>query len=84
VLSDLAVLTPPLVVCVALLIAIWAFLRHEMSTPRRGGDAPSSSDISANDQISDPGIGAHGVPTDPAAANDEQAETEQGGCRPRQ
>jgi hypothetical protein len=84
VLSDLAVLTPPLVVCAALLIAIWAFLRHEMGTRGRGGDAPPSSDISANGQISDPGIGTRGASTDPVAANDEQAETGQGGCQPRQ
>jgi hypothetical protein len=72
VLSDLAVLTPPLVVCAALLIAIWAFLRHEMGTRRRADDEPPSSDISANDQISDPGIGEHAVSPDAGAANDEQ------------
>ena len=32
VLADLAALTPPLLVCVAFLIAVWAFLRHEMRT----------------------------------------------------
>lgn len=83
-LSDLAVLTPPLVVCAALLIAIWAFLRHEMGTRRRAADAPPSSDISADDQIFDPGIGAHAASPDADAANDEQAETGQDGCRPCQ
>ncbi len=71
-LSDLAVLTPPLVVCAALLIAIWAFLRHEMGTHPRAGDEPPSSDISANDQISDPGIGERAVSPDAGVANDEQ------------
>jgi hypothetical protein len=84
VLGDLAVLTPPLVVCAALLIAIWAFLRHEMGTRRRGRDGPSSSDISTNDQISDPGISARAVSPDADAANDEQAETGQDGCQPGQ
>ena len=83
-LGDLAVLTPPLVVCAALLIAIWAFLRHEMGTRRRGGDGPPSSDISANDPISDPGISARAVSPDAGAANDEQAETGQDGCQPGQ
>jgi hypothetical protein len=84
VLSDLAVLTPPIVVCVALLIAIWAFLRHEMGTRRRDGDGQPSADISANDQISDPGIGERAVSPDARAANDEQAETGQDGSWPRQ
>lgn len=83
-LGDLAVLTPPLVVCAALLIAIWAFLRHEMGTRRRGRDGPSSSDISTNDQISDPGISARAVSPDAEAANDEQAETGPDGCQPGQ
>ena len=34
--QDLAALTPPLVVCVAFLIGLVLFLRHEMG-PRRGG-----------------------------------------------
>jgi hypothetical protein len=37
--ADLAVLTPPLVVCVAILVAVVAVLRHEMGPrrARRGG-----------------------------------------------
>jgi len=35
VLSDLAALTPPLLVCAAFLIAVAAFLRHEMRGARK-------------------------------------------------
>jgi hypothetical protein len=83
-LSDLAALTPPLVVCAALLIAIWAFLRHEMGSARRPGDGAPPADISDNDQVSDPGISEPPAPPDARTANDPQAETGQGGCRPRQ
>ncbi|HEY2553152.1 MAG TPA: hypothetical protein VGI64_21510 [Streptosporangiaceae bacterium] len=41
VLKDLAVLTPPLVVCVAILIGVRAFLRHEMAPRRRAEDDES-------------------------------------------
>jgi hypothetical protein len=51
VLNDLAVLTPPLLVCVAFLIALAAFLRHEMGRSRRRRDADASGDISGNDTI---------------------------------
>jgi hypothetical protein len=51
VLNDLAVLTPPLLVCAAFLIAVGAFLRHEMGRSRRRRDADASGDISGNDTI---------------------------------
>jgi hypothetical protein len=85
VLGDLAVLTPPLVVCAALLIGIGAFLRHEMGTRRRSSDDDLSADISGNGQIPDSGIGEAPAPPDAgAAANDPPAETGHDGCRPRQ
>jgi hypothetical protein len=34
-LQDLAALTPPLVICVAFLIGVWAVLRREMAPKRR-------------------------------------------------
>ena len=37
-LSDLAALTPPLVVCVAVIIAVVLFLRRQMA-PKRDADA---------------------------------------------
>jgi len=70
VLSDLAVLTPPLVVCAALLIAIGAFLRHEMGGRGQHGDDPPSSDIPVIGQISDPGIGEPAASPDAGTAND--------------
>jgi hypothetical protein len=33
--QDLAALTPPLVVCLAFLVGLAAFLRHQMSPKRR-------------------------------------------------
>jgi hypothetical protein len=51
VLNDLAVLTPPLLVCVAFIIALVVFLRHEMGRSRRRGDGHASGDISGNDTI---------------------------------
>jgi hypothetical protein len=83
-LSDLAVLTPPVVVCVALLIAIGAFLRHEMGTRRRDGDHPPPSDISVIGQVFDPGIGEPAASSDAGTANDPPAETGHGGSQPRQ
>ena len=83
-LGDLAVLTPPLVVCAALLFAIGAFLRHEMGARRRTADDASSADISADDQIPDPGIGDAAVLPDAGTANDGTGKTEHRGCRPGQ
>lgn len=50
-LKDLAVLTPPLLVCVAFLIALAVFLRHEMGRSRRHRDGDASGDISGNGTI---------------------------------
>lgn len=36
--SDLVALTPPLVVCLVFLVAVAAFLRHEMRGRKRGAD----------------------------------------------
>jgi hypothetical protein len=56
VLKDLTVLTPPLLVCVAFLIAVGAFLRHEMGTARRRRrDQDASDDISGDTTIADTG-----------------------------
>jgi hypothetical protein len=51
VLQDLAALTPPLLVCVAFLVALAVFLRHEMGRSRRHRDGGASDDISGNDTI---------------------------------
>lgn len=44
-LKDLSVLTPPALVCAAFLVALIAFLRHEMRRKRTPQD-PSPDDIS--------------------------------------
>jgi hypothetical protein len=43
--KDLTVLTPPLLICAVVIIAIVAFLRHEMGRAR--GDQSELADISA-------------------------------------
>jgi hypothetical protein len=53
VLKDLTVLTPPLLVCAAFLIAVAGFLRHEMSAARRRRDQDESGDISGDGTIPD-------------------------------
>jgi hypothetical protein len=53
VLRDLAVLTPPLLVCAAFLIAVGAFLRREMGASRRRRDRDVSGDISREGTIPD-------------------------------
>jgi hypothetical protein len=49
----LSVLTPPLVVCVAFLIAVGAFLRHEMGARRRRHDQDAADDIPSSAAIAD-------------------------------
>jgi hypothetical protein len=53
VLKDLTVLTPPLLMCAAFLIAVGAFLRHEMGASRRRRDRDQSGDISGESTIPD-------------------------------
>jgi hypothetical protein len=43
--KDLSVLTPPLLMCAAVLFAIGAFLRHEMTRQRRDQGAEPGEDI---------------------------------------
>lgn len=83
-LSDLAVLTPPAVVCAALLIAIVAFLRREMGPGRSGDDEAQPPDISVSDRIGEPGISAPGAQRDDSIANDPPSETGHRGSPPRQ
>lgn len=52
-LTDLAALTPPLVVCVAFLIGVGLFLRRQMAAKRTGGDDDAPDDISADSGIQD-------------------------------
>jgi hypothetical protein len=51
-LSDLAALTPPAVVCVAFLVGLVLLLRREMGPKRRVPEDPDSErDISGNNDI---------------------------------
>ena len=51
-LNDLTVLTPPLVVCAAFLIAVGAFLRHEMRRGRQQSKDDTSGGFSDDGRIS--------------------------------
>ncbi|HEU5417878.1 MAG TPA: hypothetical protein VFV41_09325 [Streptosporangiaceae bacterium] len=46
-----SVLTPPLLVCAAFLVAVAAFLRHEMGARRQRSEDVPREDISAAEQI---------------------------------
>jgi hypothetical protein len=46
-----SVLTPPLLVCAAFLVAVGAFLRHEMGARRRRSEDLREEDISGSEQI---------------------------------
>jgi hypothetical protein len=48
---DLSVLTPPLVVCLAFLIGVGAFVRREMGARQRRRGQDAADDISPNDTI---------------------------------
>jgi hypothetical protein len=52
-LSDLAALTPPLVVCVAFLIGVGLFLRRQMVATHAPGDDDAPVDISGDSGIAD-------------------------------
>lgn len=52
-LRDLAVLTPPALVCAAFLIAVFAFLRHEMRAPKKPADEEEPDDGSSIDNPPD-------------------------------
>jgi hypothetical protein len=50
-LSDLAALTPPVVVCVAFLIGVGLFLRRQLGTKQEATDDESLDDISGDSGI---------------------------------
>ena len=52
-LQDLAVLTPPLLVCAAFLVAVVAFVRHEMNASRRRRDQDAPGEIPGGRTIPD-------------------------------
>ena len=55
-LQDISALTPPVLMCAVVLLAIGAFLRHEMSRKRQddvdeAGDIPAVTPISGQSQL---------------------------------
>jgi hypothetical protein len=66
VLSDLAALTPPALVCAAFLVGVIAFLRHEMRAP--GKRSATADDDEPRDVSSD----NKNPPYQPGAADAEQ------------
>src|SRR5215467_1525909 len=75
--ADLAALIPPAVICVAVLVAVGAFLRHEMSS-RRGGDEGGAAGIG------DTGNGGTVTGSAGETPKEGQAETTERGSAPRQ
>ena len=67
--KDLSVLTPPLLMCAAFLIAVGLFLRHEMGTSRRHRDQDVSGDISGDGTIPDSASSQAAVQSDDADAS---------------
>jgi hypothetical protein len=72
--SDLAALTPPLLVAIVFLIAAGAFLRHEMRRSKNPGESQEAGDSrpdstapaaeNETDQGSAPGLPAEGADDD--------------------
>jgi hypothetical protein len=63
-LADLAALTPSLIVCVAFLIGVGLFLRHQMAPKQPGADDDAADDISGDTGIPEPGRSRPGSPPD--------------------
>jgi hypothetical protein len=51
--QDLSVLTPPLLMCAAVLVAIGLFLRHEMRRGRAGSGQPEDDRLEDQEQSED-------------------------------
>lgn len=68
-LSDLAALTPPAVVCVAFLIGVGLFLRHQLGPKRESAEDEYPEDISGDGGIPH-GDGPQSDASQPAASPD--------------
>jgi hypothetical protein len=51
--QDISVLTPPLLMCAAVLVAIGLFLRHEMRRGRAGDGEAEDDALAGHDQTED-------------------------------
>jgi hypothetical protein len=68
--QDMAALAPPLLMLAVVLLAIGAFLRHEMGRKRRD-DIDQPPDIPGAPPISDPRVSANAQDSAAASADDE-------------
>lgn len=68
-LQDLAVLTPPLLVCAAFLVAVVAFFRHEMRASRGRRDQEAVDRFSGEGTIPDSAGSQAAVQSDDADAS---------------
>ncbi len=78
-LSDLAALTPPILVCAVFLIGVAAFLRHEMRRTKKSSEDENvevSTQVSA-DQASENPVDSH-RPTHRAGDLEDDQESEYG------
>jgi hypothetical protein len=66
-----SVLTPPLLVCAAFLIAVIAFLRHEMGGRRRGFRELPGEDISDDEPIPHDDVDTSGQDTGSSQLHDD-------------
>jgi hypothetical protein len=82
--ADLAVLLPPVVVCVAVLIAVVAFLRHEMGGRRAADEDDGTEPNHPAAGIGDTGIGGTVTGSADETPNEGHAETTERGSAPRQ
>jgi hypothetical protein len=69
--QDMAALTPPLLMLAVILLAIGAFLRHEMGRKRRD-DIDQPQDIPAASPISDPHVNANAQQSTAASPDDDE------------
>ena len=82
--ADLAALIPPVVICVAVLVAVGAFLRHEMSSRRGGGEDDAAGPDRGAAGIGDTGIGGAAAGSAGETPNEGHAETTERGSASRQ
>ena len=82
--ADLAALIPPVVICVAVLVAVGAFLRHEMSSPRSRGEDDAAEPNRGAAGIADTGIGGTAAGSAGETPKEGHAETTERGSAPRQ
>jgi hypothetical protein len=69
--QDISALTPPLLMLAVVLLAIGAFLRHEMGR-KRGADIDQPQDIPADPPISDPRVPANAQESATPSADDDE------------